>query len=86
MTMAADRASSDIDVPIDPALQDLRKAYESGQLVVFAGAGVSAAAGLPGWQKLTEQMVARLRVSGARAVPACLHAIAKGEIARSTGA
>ncbi|WP_437849783.1 SIR2 family protein [Sorangium sp. So ce363] len=67
MTMAADRGSSDIDVPNDPALQDLRKAYESGQLVVFAGAGVSAAAGLPGWQKLTEQMVARLRVSGAQA-------------------
>ncbi|KYF75483.1 hypothetical protein BE17_33685 [Sorangium cellulosum] len=65
MTTSQEPASSDTEVPSDPVLQDLRKAYESGQLVVFAGAGVSAAAGLPGWRRLTEQLAERLRARGA---------------------
>jgi hypothetical protein len=46
---------------------DLRAAYLSGNLVVFVGAGVSAAAGLPTWPRLAEQMLERLRAGHAHA-------------------
>ncbi|WP_437313043.1 SIR2 family protein [Sorangium sp. So ce385] len=67
MTMLPEPGNRELDAPDDPALHDLRKAYESGQLVVFVGAGVSAAAGLPDWRSLTEQMTAHLRARGAGA-------------------
>ncbi|WP_437565954.1 SIR2 family protein [Sorangium sp. So ce542] len=67
MTMPPEPGNRELDALIDPALHDLRKAYESGQLVVFVGAGVSAAAGLPGWRRLTAQMTERLRARGAGA-------------------
>lgn len=35
---------------------ELRQFYERGQLIVFAGAGVSAAGGLPGWRDLAESL------------------------------
>jgi hypothetical protein len=38
----------------DPALTEVRELYDTGDLVLFAGAGTSAAAGLPGWKRLTE--------------------------------
>jgi hypothetical protein len=59
---AEGRAGSDGEAgPRDPALDELREAYESGQLIVFAGAGVSAAAGLPGWKRLVELLAERAR-------------------------
>ncbi len=48
----------------DPAFSELREAYESGKLVIFAGAGVSAAAGLPGWKRLVELLSERARARG----------------------
>jgi SIR2-like protein/effector-associated domain 5 (EAD5)-containing protein len=51
----------------DPVVQDLHAAYESGSLVVFAGAGVSAAAGIPTLKQLAETLRARLVQSGASA-------------------
>ncbi|WP_437331697.1 SIR2 family protein [Sorangium sp. So ce394] len=67
MTMLPEPGNREHDETIDPALHDLRKAYESGQLVVFVGAGVSAAVGLPDWRSLTEQMTERLTARGAGA-------------------
>jgi hypothetical protein len=49
----------------DPALDELREAYESGQLVVFAGPGISAAAGLPSWKRLVELLADRARARNA---------------------
>ena len=51
----------------DHALDDLRQAYRDGELVLFVGAGVSAAAGLPSWAKLVEKLVERARARGATA-------------------
>ncbi|MFL5349034.1 MAG: SIR2 family protein, partial [Hyalangium sp.] len=60
MTDSASRST----VTSDPALAELREAYESGKLVIFAGAGVSAAAGLPGWKRLVELLSERARARG----------------------
>jgi hypothetical protein len=49
----------------DPLVSELRAAYAAGRLVVFAGGGVSATAGLPTWKGLAELMLARLRSSRA---------------------
>jgi NAD-dependent SIR2 family protein deacetylase len=49
----------------DPALEDLRQRYREGELVLFVGAGVSAAAGLPSWSKLVEALLARAAARGA---------------------
>ncbi|MEP7122766.1 MAG: SIR2 family protein [Byssovorax sp.] len=46
----------------DPLLADLREAYLDEDLILFAGAGLSAAAGLPSWARLVE-----LLADGARA-------------------
>lgn len=50
----------------DPALIELEEAYRGGNLVLFAGLGVSAAAGLPTWDRLIQLMLkrARWRVTG----------------------
>ncbi|NMO14844.1 SIR2 family protein [Pyxidicoccus fallax] len=61
--------------PPDPALTELREAYETGNLVIFAGAGVSAAAGLPGWKRLVEQLSEHAR--NRDALPAALDEIAE---------
>jgi hypothetical protein len=45
----------------DPALTELRELHESGELVLFCGAGTSAAAGLPGWKKLVELAIEHAR-------------------------
>ncbi len=44
--------------------EDLRERYEAGHVVVFAGAGVSVAAGLPTWKRLGELLVERMRALG----------------------
>jgi hypothetical protein len=49
----------------DPALLEVRDGYLSGDLVLFVGAGVSAAAGLPGWGQLIKQLVERAKAKGA---------------------
>jgi hypothetical protein len=55
-------------MPVPPHLHDdLRTAYESGNLVVFAGAGISAAAGLPDWKTLALRLRDRLQSGGAAA-------------------
>jgi NAD-dependent SIR2 family protein deacetylase len=50
----------------DPILQDLRAAYDSGNLIVFAGAGVSVGAGLPTWRQLAEKLRDLVRVRAQR--------------------
>ncbi|WP_437855087.1 SIR2 family protein [Sorangium sp. So ce363] len=42
-------------------LEQLRERYTSGNLIVFAGAGVSAAAGMPTWKQLAEKLRDRAR-------------------------
>lgn len=49
------------DLRTDPLLAELRAAYEGGNLVAFVGAGVSVAAGLPTFEKLTRGLIKRLR-------------------------
>jgi hypothetical protein len=45
----------------DPALTELREIYDSGDLVLFSGAGTSSAAGLPGWKRLVELAITHAR-------------------------
>lgn len=49
----------------DPVLDDLERAYLGGNLVVFAGHGVSTAAGLPSRERLLGLIVERARARGA---------------------
>ncbi|WP_437717356.1 FxSxx-COOH system tetratricopeptide repeat protein [Sorangium sp. So ce448] len=51
----------------DEILEQLRERYTSGNLIAFAGAGVSAAAGMPTWKQLAEQFLGRARTKGADA-------------------
>jgi hypothetical protein len=55
----------------DPRLPDLRAAYATGNLLLYAGAGISAAAGLPTWPRLAADLRARLETER-RATPAAL--------------
>ncbi len=48
-------------VSIDPALEELRKTYREGDVMLFAGAGVSAAAGLPSRERLVDLLHTRAR-------------------------
>src|SRR5688572_8366224 len=57
----------------DPALDELREAYAGGDLVVFVGAGISAAAGLPNWKRLVE--ILSEHAMARRADPAALQEI-----------
>ena len=50
--------------PSPVILHDLRDAYATGDLVVFAGAGVPAAAGLPTWPTLAQGLRNRLHTDG----------------------
>jgi hypothetical protein len=45
----------------DPALTELREFYDSGDLVLFSGAGTSSSAGLPGWKRLVELAITHAR-------------------------
>lgn len=47
-----------------PSLQELQRAYSSGDLVIFAGAGISAGAGLPSWPELTERLIEHAAARG----------------------
>lgn len=47
---------------VDPIVfYDLKEKYEAKEVVVFAGAGVSAGAGLPSWKRLAELLIERMR-------------------------
>ncbi|WP_437759661.1 nSTAND1 domain-containing NTPase [Sorangium sp. So ce1389] len=48
----------------DPGLEDLEAAYRDGNVVVFAGPGVSTAAGLPSRAELVERLLERARARG----------------------
>jgi nucleoside phosphorylase len=48
----------------DSALAELQEAYTSGELIIFAGAGVSAAAGLPEAKRLVQLLSERAQVRG----------------------
>lgn len=50
--------------PSPQILEDLRNTYHDGKLIVFAGAGVSTAGGLPGWHTLATQLRDRLQAEG----------------------
>jgi hypothetical protein len=54
--------------PQDPVFEQLRRAFASGDLTLFVGAGISSAAGLPGWKALVETVVATVRSRGADAL------------------
>ncbi|WP_437313664.1 SIR2 family NAD-dependent protein deacylase [Sorangium sp. So ce385] len=43
----------------EPALEELRNSYAQGEIVLFVGAGVSVAAGLPSWTALVRTLVDR---------------------------
>jgi SIR2-like protein len=58
----------------NPLLADLREAYLDEDLILFAGAGLSAAAGLPSWRRLVELLVERATARGVAAP--LLHEIA----------
>jgi tetratricopeptide (TPR) repeat protein len=49
-----------------PALEELRAAYASGNLVVFAGAGISQVAGIPSWARVVELLADHPRLQQAR--------------------
>jgi hypothetical protein len=52
-------------VPLsDPALAELREFYNAGDLVLFVGAGLSAAAGLPSWKQLVKLAIEHARARG----------------------
>jgi len=44
-----------------PHMEELREAYGNGDLIVFAGAGISAAAGLPSWKKLVDLLLEKVK-------------------------
>ncbi|WP_437938949.1 nSTAND1 domain-containing NTPase [Sorangium sp. So ce341] len=48
----------------DPRLEDLEATYRDGNVVVFAGPGVSTAAGLPSRAELVERLIERARARG----------------------
>src|SRR4051812_18213580 len=50
--------------PSTEIVQDLRDAYATGELIVFAGAGIAAAGDLPTWPKLAQDLRDRLHREG----------------------
>ena len=63
-TVAATGSSAAAAPPSDPLLADLREAYLDEDLILFAGAGLSAAAGLFSWKRLVEQLADRAKARG----------------------
>src|SRR5690606_26898627 len=42
-------------------IEELHEVLESGELVLFVGGGISAAAGLPTWRQLVDLLIERVR-------------------------
>jgi len=59
------RRASTLPMPNGPRLTDLHAAYATGNLIVYGGAGISAAAGLPTWPALAANLLTRLRTENA---------------------
>jgi hypothetical protein len=64
--MTAEREDG-VLAPLDPALLEVREHYRGGDLVLFVGAGVSNAAGLPSWAGLVARLVELARARGVAA-------------------
>ena len=62
--MEPDRDGTE-SVTEDPALAELRKRFQAGSVVIFAGAGISLAAGLPSWTGLARKLRDHHRVKSA---------------------
>ncbi|WP_437603600.1 SIR2 family protein [Sorangium sp. So ce590] len=54
----ANTMSAELDAAV---IEELHEAFESGELVLFVGGGISAAAGLPTWRQLVDLLVERVR-------------------------
>ncbi|WP_437594039.1 SIR2 family protein [Sorangium sp. So ce1000] len=54
----ANTTSAEADAAV---IEELHEALESGELVIFVGGGISAAAGLPTWRQLVDLLVERVR-------------------------
>ncbi|WP_437538502.1 SIR2 family protein [Sorangium sp. So ce726] len=54
----ANTVSAEVDAAV---IEALHEALESGELVLFVGGGISAAAGLPTWRQLVDLLVERVR-------------------------
>ncbi|XXX80956.1 SIR2 family protein [Sorangium sp. So ce134] len=52
--------------PSQEIFDDLRTAYADGKLIIFAGAGISKAGGLPTWPELAKQLRDRIATEGRR--------------------
>jgi ABC-type phosphate/phosphonate transport system substrate-binding protein len=50
---------------LDPLFEELKDEYHNGRLILFVGAGVSAAAGLPSWGQLVEILFERAQARNA---------------------
>ena len=59
----------------DPAFKDLEEAVRSGELVLFAGPGISMAAGLPGPAELAQRLAEHAKARGADAVARLAHGV-----------
>ena len=56
---------TDTPVMTDPALTELSELLRNGDLLLFVGAGASAAAGLPTWGRLVRTLCEHARIIGA---------------------
>jgi hypothetical protein len=69
------------DEQMENAIESLQRAYDSKQLTIYLGAGVSIASGLPSWEQLVLSMYFRAlhadRLQGWRPYPNYLFAIAE---------
>lgn len=64
MSALMDKANT-MGAGVDAAvIEELREALEGGNLVLFVGGGISAAAGLPTWRQLAELATERVRERG----------------------
>jgi WD40 repeat protein len=65
---------------MESTFAELREAYESGELVIFAGPGLSVSAGLPGWKRIVELLTERARAR--EVAPAALQEVAELAVSR----
>ncbi|MEP7121502.1 MAG: SIR2 family protein [Byssovorax sp.] len=73
---------------VDPLFADIRAEYARGELILFVGAGISAAAGLPSWKRLVEALLdrARGRSAPAEALQEIADYLARGSFIDALGA